>query len=184
VREFTMQATADTSMGLSLLMLDIDHFKRFNDEYGHLLGDRVIRGVARAMESSARPDDVVCRYGGEEFAVLLPATGLRDAAKIAERIRLVVSRAYVRRVDSEVPVGGVTISAGVTASVVKRFMSLTLPPDENTVPAPVRIITRTDGSALIRSTAATNSSTAALPVSALRTSGAFIVSVTTAPLCS
>ena len=99
---------------LALIMLDIDHFKRFNDEYGHLLGDRVIRGVARAMESSARPDDVVCRYGGEEFAVLLPATGLRDAAKIAERIRLVVSRAYVRRVDSEVPVGGVTISAGVT----------------------------------------------------------------------
>ncbi len=76
------------------------------------------------------------------------------------------------------------ISAGVTASVVKRFMSLTLPPEENTVPAPVRIITRTDGSALMRSTALTNSSTAALPVSALRTSGAFIVSVTTAPLCS
>jgi diguanylate cyclase len=103
-----------SSEPLALIMLDIDHFKQFNDEYGHLLGDRVIRGVARAMESASRPDDVVSRYGGEEFAILLPATGMRDAAKVAERIRLVVSRAAVRRVDNDVPVGGVTVSAGVT----------------------------------------------------------------------
>jgi diguanylate cyclase len=111
--DLVAQANASATP-LALIMLDIDHFKQFNDNYGHLLGDRVIRGVARAMESAARPDDVVSRYGGEEFAILLPATGMRDAGKVAERIRLIVSRAHVRRVDSDVPVGGVTISAGVT----------------------------------------------------------------------
>jgi len=104
----------DSPQPLSLILVDIDHFKQFNDKYGHLLGDRVISGVARAMTLAVREADVVARYGGEEFAILLPKTGIEDAAKVAERIRASVARAYVRRVDDNVPVGGVTISAGVT----------------------------------------------------------------------
>jgi diguanylate cyclase len=98
---------------LSLILVDIDHFKQFNDTYGHLLGDRVIRGVARAMTLAVRTTDVVARYGGEEFAVLLPNTGVDEAGKVAERIRASIARAHVRRVDDDLPVGGVTVSAGV-----------------------------------------------------------------------
>ena len=98
---------------LSLILVDIDHFKKFNDTYGHLLGDRVIRGVARAMTLAVRTTDVVARYGGEEFAILLPATAIDEAGKVAERIRASISRAHVRRVDDDLPVGGVTVSAGV-----------------------------------------------------------------------
>jgi len=103
-----------TQEPLALIIIDIDHFKLFNDTHGHVLGDRTIRGVAQAMERSARPSDVVSRYGGEEFAILLPNTGAKDAMGVAERIRGTVARAYVRRVEDAVAVGSVTVSAGVT----------------------------------------------------------------------
>jgi diguanylate cyclase (GGDEF)-like protein/putative nucleotidyltransferase with HDIG domain len=71
----------------SLIMLDLDHFKIFNDNYGHLAGDEVLRRVARCIESSIRSIDMAFRYGGEEFAIILPSTALNDAYKAAERIR-------------------------------------------------------------------------------------------------
>jgi diguanylate cyclase len=106
-------SASKSSEPLSLILVDIDHFKQFNDTYGHLLGDRVIRGVARAMTLAVRAGDVVARYGGEEFAILLPATAIDEASKVAERIRASIGRAHVRRVDDDLPVGGVTVSAGV-----------------------------------------------------------------------
>jgi diguanylate cyclase (GGDEF)-like protein len=73
---------------LSLLMLDIDHFKRFNDDYGHQAGDKVLQSVAAAMQGVVkRPEDTVFRYGGEEFTILLPNTPKEGALLIAERIR-------------------------------------------------------------------------------------------------
>ncbi len=71
----------------SLILLDLDHFKTFNDNYGHLAGDEVLRRVGRCLENSVRSVDMTFRYGGEEFAVILPGTRLNDALKAAERIR-------------------------------------------------------------------------------------------------
>lgn len=72
---------------LTVLMIDIDHFKKVNDTYGHLAGDAVLRGISRLLSESARPRDSVARYGGEEFAIILPQTTLADAYRVAERIR-------------------------------------------------------------------------------------------------
>lgn len=72
---------------LSLLMVDIDHFKRINDNYGHPTGDDVLRTLARLLDEATRPGDVVARYGGEEFVVILPESGETGAAAMAERLR-------------------------------------------------------------------------------------------------
>jgi diguanylate cyclase (GGDEF)-like protein len=93
---------------LSCIMVDIDHFKRVNDNYGHQTGDRVILSVAGALKSAVRGADAVCRYGGEEFCIVLTGTELEGAVAVAERIR--------ERVDSpgfaEVPVA---VSLGVSS---------------------------------------------------------------------
>lgn len=75
---------------LSVVMVDIDHFKSINDNHGHSMGDEVLRKVAQAIMKTVTGDDVVCRYGGEEFSVLMPATTLDDAELRAERIRLAI----------------------------------------------------------------------------------------------
>lgn len=75
---------------VSLLLLDIDHFKRVNDTYGHLAGDAVLRGLSELLSRQARVIDRVCRYGGEEIAVMLPETDIATAAEIAERLRAAV----------------------------------------------------------------------------------------------
>jgi diguanylate cyclase (GGDEF)-like protein len=72
---------------LSLLMVDADHFKNVNDQYGHASGERVLQALSRAASSSVRAVDVVARYGSEEFVVLLPLTAAADALQVAERMR-------------------------------------------------------------------------------------------------
>ena len=94
----------------SLILLDIDHFKGFNDTYGHVAGDRVLEVVGRVLTSSAREEDVVARWGGEEFAMLLPDTAPAEAELVAERLRLTLSR-QDHQVDGA-PVR-VTITVGV-----------------------------------------------------------------------
>jgi diguanylate cyclase (GGDEF)-like protein len=76
---------------LAALMIDIDHFKHFNDTYGHLAGDRSLRAVAMTLNDSIRPGDLLARYGGEEFTVLLPETGREQSLAIAERLRRAVA---------------------------------------------------------------------------------------------
>ncbi|HTQ72261.1 MAG TPA: GGDEF domain-containing protein [Acidocella sp.] len=76
-----------TGEALSLLLVDIDHFKGYNDEYGHPAGDTALQSVARLLLSALRPYDFLARYGGEEFAVILPSTDLTDALLVAERLR-------------------------------------------------------------------------------------------------
>ena len=73
-----------------LAMMDIDHFKRINDTFGHLVGDKVIRFVADTLKQSIKGQDTAGRYGGEEFLVVAPGTGLYDAAILAERLRRVI----------------------------------------------------------------------------------------------
>ncbi len=80
---------------LSLVMLDIDHFKDVNDTHGHLAGDYVLRGVAAVVRGEVRGDELFARYGGEEFAVVLPETLLEDAARFCERVRAKVETADV-----------------------------------------------------------------------------------------
>ena len=71
-------------------MIDIDHFKKLNDEFGHLLGDEVLRQIAKVFTQHIRKNDLVCRYGGEEFAILVPETHTDRALAIAEKLRRVV----------------------------------------------------------------------------------------------
>jgi diguanylate cyclase len=100
---------------LSVILTDIDHFKMFNDTYGHLTGDQVLRLVAVTLKQNLKGRDVAARYGGEEFAVLLPRTVLADGVTVAEHIRrAVMSKELIRRSTGET-LGHVTISMGVAA---------------------------------------------------------------------
>ena len=99
---------------LALIMLDIDHFKSFNDTYGHISGDECLREIARAMmKTITRSTDLVARYGGEEFVVLLPETCLRGAVIIAERIRNRISNLALPNISASA--GRVTASLGVVS---------------------------------------------------------------------
>ncbi len=95
---------------LSVAILDIDHFKRINDEHGHHVGDEVIKTVARTIQDSTRASDIVCRYGGEEYCVLLPDLDEPSAVRWAERLRKAVEEMTISHDDTTVTV---TISIGV-----------------------------------------------------------------------
>jgi diguanylate cyclase (GGDEF)-like protein len=96
---------------MSVIMMDIDHFKKLNDEFGHLLGDEVLRQASHVFTQHLRKGDVVCRYGGEEFALLLPQTNGENALEVAEKLRRAVEAWHFPGVPRKV-----TISAGVADS--------------------------------------------------------------------
>ncbi len=97
---------------LSLVMLDVDYFKKFNDALGHPEGDVCLRAIARVIkEVVQRPDDLACRYGGEEFALILPATEASGALRVAELLRLQVMAQQIKHTHH--PLGIVTVSLGV-----------------------------------------------------------------------
>jgi diguanylate cyclase (GGDEF)-like protein len=96
----------------SLLLLDVDHFKALNDEHGHLAGDQVLAAIGRALRAAVRREDAVARFGGEEFAILLPNTTLAQAACVAEKVREAVSRVVVEHDGREI---AVTVSGGLAA---------------------------------------------------------------------
>jgi diguanylate cyclase len=101
----------------SLVMFDIDHFKVFNDTYGHPVGDEVIRLVARTLGQGVRSVDLVARYGGEEFAVLLPGTDQQAAQRLADALRTKVeSMSFIRRKNGD-RLDRVTVSGGVAQAV-------------------------------------------------------------------
>jgi diguanylate cyclase (GGDEF)-like protein len=105
---------------LSFVMLDIDHFKRVNDRFGHSMGDEVLRRVAESVGRTLRTSDVAARWGGEEFLVVLTDTGLDGAGMCAERIRSAVDALDIPRV------GNVTISAGAAELARGEELSITL----------------------------------------------------------
>lgn len=110
------------SRPLSLLMCDIDHFKHVNDTYGHLAGDYVLKELVNTVRSILRPDDVMGRYGGEEFVLILPETDLKGALEVAERMRMAIeSHEFVfegERIEGQ-ETDGITISVGVTQLAAK-----------------------------------------------------------------
>ena len=108
-----MRAGTGGLAGLCLVVVDIDHFKRCNDTYGHLFGDRVIRAVAQVFLRLVRGEDNVVRIGGEEFAILLPRTQLNDACAQAERIRETVKVGKIKRMETGELVGNISVSLGV-----------------------------------------------------------------------
>lgn len=106
-----MGAYRDHGQGFGVLFADIDRFKSINDTYGHAIGDRVISLVARTLQNGLRPTDRVCRFGGEEFLCLLPNVDLEDLSQVAERVRMLVERAWL---DTSGEALRVTVSVGGT----------------------------------------------------------------------
>ena len=98
---------------LSLMMTDIDHFKKFNDSFGHLTGDQVLRLVATSVKQNVKGQDTAARYGGEEFAIILPNTVLRSAITVADHIRRAVMTKELMKRSTGEHLGRVTISIGV-----------------------------------------------------------------------
>ncbi|WP_454618847.1 diguanylate cyclase [Bradyrhizobium cenepequi] len=112
--EMAVQTAIANGEPLSLLMFDIDHFKSFNDSYGHLTGDQVLRLVGMSLKQTIKGKDITARYGGEEFAVVLPNTGLRQALTVADHIRRAVMAKELKKKSTGEILGRVTISVGVS----------------------------------------------------------------------
>jgi diguanylate cyclase (GGDEF)-like protein/hemerythrin-like metal-binding protein len=110
------------SMPLSLMMLDLDHFKKYNDRYGHLAGDECLKAVGRALKHSARrPGDLAARYGGEEFSLVLPNTHREDALRMAETLRQEIEALAIAHTQGEGTV--VTISVGLAVMKEHNYAS-------------------------------------------------------------
>jgi len=110
----TAQMSAmETGTPLSILMIDIDHFKKFNDTFGHQVGDQVLRLVARVMQENVRDCDLAARYGGEELMAILPGASLDACGEAAERIRRRISEARLTRRTTGEELTSVTVSIGV-----------------------------------------------------------------------
>ena len=99
---------------LTLIMIDVDHFKRFNDEMGHLMGDKALRTVAAVLQQQVAPEDLAARFGGEEFAVLLAGKSLAQSLGLAEKLRAAVEQVRVRKTSTGETIRSVTISCGVS----------------------------------------------------------------------
>ncbi|MFZ1629601.1 MAG: GGDEF domain-containing protein, partial [Anaerolineae bacterium] len=108
-REVHRAARRGTTLGI--IMLDIDHFKRFNDSYGHQAGDALLRALGSYLQERTRGEDIVCRYGGEEFTLILPETPLSVLEQRADQLRVGITRLQVEHYRAMI--GPVTLSAGV-----------------------------------------------------------------------
>ena len=120
--DHSILAARETRKPLCLLLLDIDHFKRFNDTYGHLIGDKVLRYVAASFKRNIKGNDFLARFGGEEFVIILPSTSINGAMILAEQIREDVSSGNLTGRDTDTSYGKMMISIGVT-----QFLASDLP---------------------------------------------------------
>jgi diguanylate cyclase (GGDEF)-like protein len=98
----------------SLILIDIDYFKNYNDTYGHQAGDLILQRISRSMQDNTRNSDMVCRYGGEEFCIICPELNKTDARITAEKLRKIVERLELPKLK-EVPEGKLTISSGIAS---------------------------------------------------------------------
>jgi len=126
ISEARLASFRDRDVGFALLMLDIDHFKNVNDSYGHQAGDKVLQMTAKSVLGAIRPLDTAIRFGGEEIVVLCPNCGSEEARTIAERIRILISHAWIdgedgARISVTVSVGGsISRKGDDLAAMLKR----------------------------------------------------------------
>lgn len=113
------QRNPNESMLLSVLLIDVDHFKRVNDSYGHDVGDSVLRGLAHCLRDCARQRDTVVRYGGEEFAMLLPHTDAVQAEMLAQRLHERVSTLRTAEIDITISIGIATAPLQVAEDIAR-----------------------------------------------------------------
>ncbi|NWG71157.1 MAG: diguanylate cyclase [Parvularculaceae bacterium] len=106
-------ASQEANEPLALIMADVDHFKTFNDRWGHQTGDQVLRLVAEVMSANTKGQDILARYGGEEFALLLPGTTLENAVMLGDRIRRAIESRRLKKRRTNEDLGVVTMSMGV-----------------------------------------------------------------------
>jgi len=126
--ETLARTTNETSDFLCLLIIDIDHFKKFNDVYGHIVGDEVLRFVAKNIQKSIRGNDYVARFGGEEFTVILPKTPLLGAVTVAGNVRTSTAKLKLEKKANAEKLGKITVSIGAaqyrpgesTETLIKR----------------------------------------------------------------
>lgn len=111
-----LQAALHNNKSLSVMMLDVDHFKQVNDQYGHLSGDEILKHIPLCILKNIRPTDLLARYGGEEFVVMLPDTSVKQAADVAERIRKAIDE-YVFAIPVDPKQLHCTVSIGVSTIV-------------------------------------------------------------------
>ncbi len=109
--EFQLEKAKEYGFKISLIMIDIDHFKKFNDSYGHQIGDKVLTEVSRVIQDCVNPDSLVARYGGEEFAIILPDASTDTAVIVGEKIRVEIENHIVK--TNEYPNLKVTVSLGI-----------------------------------------------------------------------
>ncbi len=106
-------AAMEKDEALSVFLIDIDHFKKFNDDYGHQVGDQVLRLVAKVLQEGVREIDLAARYGGEELIAVLPGADLQTCTGVAERIRRRIAEAKLTRRATGKEIGSITVSIGV-----------------------------------------------------------------------
>ena len=112
--ERVIRETREQHTVMSLLMIDIDYFKKFNDTHGHLVGDQVLRLVAHTLVENLKGRDVIARFGGEEFVIVLPQTRLKDAERVANLLRINLASKQIKKRGTNETLGAVTISVGAT----------------------------------------------------------------------
>ncbi len=117
--ERLIQCANETNQPLCLVMLDIDHFKTFNDTYGHQTGDQVLRLVAATLNKNVKGGDVAARYGGEEFSLILPGTELKDAVTLSDKIRKIIQAKELLKRSTNEKLGRITASFGVSKLLSK-----------------------------------------------------------------
>ena len=109
-----------------LTMLDLDNFKKINDNFGHLIGDNVIKFTANLLKKHAEPQHHIARYGGEELAIIMPETSLKNASEIAEKIRSSLESSRLKKKNSKESIGRITVSIGISvlkpADTVEDFI--------------------------------------------------------------
>lgn len=114
IKEY-MDAAKEKGRPMALVIADVDHFKKFNDRWGHQTGDQVLRLVAEVMRANLKGQDVLARYGGEEFAMILPGTTIGNARMLADRIRHAIESRRLKKRRTHEDLGVVTMSMGVAA---------------------------------------------------------------------
>jgi diguanylate cyclase (GGDEF)-like protein len=112
---------------ISLLLLDVDHFKELNDRYGHQVGDDCLRAVAFAVKKAVRETDIPARYGGDEIAVILPSTDTPGALGVAEKVRAAVEALRLTNEDNPEGSGWVTSSVGVATALSRQGGTMKMP---------------------------------------------------------